>query len=398
MKLYNFDEIIERQGTNCIKYDALEKIYGTNDVTPLWVADMDFRTPDFIVSALQKRMGHEIFGYTFRPDSYFRSIAGWMKRRHNWEIQKEWISFSPGVVSALSFAIEVFTAPGDKIILQPPVYFPFSDVVKGSGRQITENPLKIENNRYTFDFEDLAKKTDGQTRMLLLCNPQNPGGMVWRRDELEKLTRFCLENNIMVVSDEIHSDLVFQGKSHIPLASLSEDVAKNCIVCMAPSKTFNTAGFASSVVVIPDREKMLRYEKALNLGHIGMGNLFGSIALEAAYTHGDEWLGQLLAYLWDNYLLLDEFIRTNLPVIRVMKPEATFLAWLDFSGYGLPEKDVQELLVNQAKVALNNGSKFGTGGEGWFRLNMGCPREILEGALFSLYRVFGKLQPSDHLG
>ena len=279
MKYYNFDEIVPREGTNCIKYDARDWIFKTNDVLPLWVADMDFKTPDFIADAIKKRAEHEIYGYTFKPESYYQSVIDWMKRRHNWEIQKEWISFSPGVVAGLTFAIETFSKPGDGVIVQPPVYFPFFDSVKGTKRRMIENPLKIENGRYTFDFDDLKSKIDENTKLLLLCNPQNPGGMVWTRDELEQLAAICLENDILVISDEIHSDLIFPGNQHIPFATLSEEAANNCVICMAPSKTFNVAGLASSVVIIPNKTKFARYERTLNVGHMGGGNIFGTVAL-----------------------------------------------------------------------------------------------------------------------
>ena len=279
MKIYEFDEIIPRKGTNCLKFDALEWIFQTNDVLPLWVADMDFRTPDFIVDAIKKRAEHEIFGYTFRPESYYKAIIDWIKRHHDWDIQKEWISFSPGVVAGLTLGIETFSNPGDEVIVQPPVYFPFFDAVKGSKRKLVENPLKIENGRYTFDFDDLKSKITEKTKLLLMCNPQNPGGMVWSIDELEELATICLDNNIMVISDEIHSDLLFENNKHIPFASLSEAAANNCMVCMAPSKTFNVAGFASSIVIIPNKTKFARYERTMSVGHLGMGNFFGSMCL-----------------------------------------------------------------------------------------------------------------------
>lgn len=388
MKKYNFEEIIGRNGTNCIKYDAREWMFKTNDVLPLWVADTDFRTPDFIVEAIKKRVEHEIYGYTFKPDSYYDAIIGWMNRRHNWEVKKEWISFSPGVVAGLTLAIETFSKPGDGVIVQPPVYFPFFDSVKGTKRKLVENPLKLENGRFTFDFEDLKSKIDKNTKLLLLCNPQNPGGMVWTRSELEKLSDICLENGIMVISDEIHSDLVFKGHSHIPFTTLSDEAAKNSVVCMAPSKTFNVAGLASSLVIIPDKTKHARYERALNVGHLGMGNIFGTVALEAAYNQGDEWLGQLMEYLWENYLFLEKFMNENLPKVKVMKPEATFLIWLDFREYGMNDEELMKFTVEKAKVGLNNGARFGTGGDGWLRLNMGCPRSVLEEGLNRLKTAF----------
>lgn len=388
---YNFDKIVKREGTNCIKWDGRDWYFKTNDVLPLWVADMDFRVPDFIVNAIKKRVDHEIYGYTFKPDSYFDAVIGWMKRRHAWQIKKEWISFSPGVVAGLTFAIETFSKPGDGVIVQPPVYFPFFDCVKGTKRKLVENPLKIENGRYTFDFEDLKSKIENNTKLLLLCNPQNPGGMAWTKKELEQLSEICLENDILIVSDEIHSDLVFKGHKHIPLATISDEVAKNSVICMAPSKTFNVAGLASSLVIIPDKTKFNRYERALNVGHIGMGNIFGAVALEAAYKHGDEWLEQMKKYVWENYLFLEAFFAKNLPKVKVMKPEATYLIWLDFREYSMNNEELMKFTINNAKVGLNDGGRFGTGGDGWLRINISCPRSILEEALKRLGKAFSSL-------
>ncbi|MCE4563817.1 PatB family C-S lyase [Maribellus sp. CM-23] len=388
MMTYNFDEIIQRKETNCLKYDALETYFKSPGLLPLWVADMDFRTPDFIMEAIRERAQHEILGYTFKPDSYFNAIIGWMKRRHDWDIQKEWISFSPGVVAGLTMGIETFSKPGDGVVVQPPVYFPFFDCVKGTKRQLIENPLKLVNGRYTFDLDDLKTKIDSNTKLLLLCNPQNPGGMVWTREELEGLTRVCMENNIMIISDEIHSDLVYKGHKHIPIATLSEEVKENCMITMAPSKTFNVAGLSSSLVIIPNKNKFARYERHLGVGHLGMGNIFGSIALEAAYTHGDNWLDQLLSYLWDNYLLLESFVEKHLPRVKVMKPDGTYLVWLDFTDYKMKNEELMKFTIEQAQLALNDGGRFGTGGEGWLRINIGCPRSTLEEALNRLGKAF----------
>lgn len=334
-------------------------------------------------------MEHEIFGYTFRSDSYYQSIISWMQRRHNWEVKKEWISFSPGVVAGLTFAIEAFSEAGDGVIVQPPVYFPFFDCVKGTKRRMIENPLKIENGRYTFDLEDLKAKIDENTRLLLLCNPQNPGGMVYTREELVALTNICLENDIMIISDEIHSDLVFEDHKHIPLASISDEVAQNCMISMAPSKTFNVAGLTSSVVIIPNKRNFARFERAIGVGHLHMGNIFGSVALEAAYTNGDDWLEQMLEYLWGNYQLLSEFMADKLPRVKVMPLEATYLVWMDFTDYGMKNDELMKFLLENAKVALNDGGRFGKGGDGWLRINIGCPRSVLQKALQQLEKAFG---------
>ncbi|WP_167604691.1 MalY/PatB family protein [Maribellus sediminis] len=388
---YNFDEKIDRTGTNCLKHDGMGMYFKADDLLPLWVADMDFRTPDFIMNAIRIRAEHEVLGYTFRPDSYFQSIINWMKRRHNWDIKKEWISFSPGVVAGLTLGIETFSKPGDGVVVMPPVYFPFFDCVKGTKRKMIENPLKLENGRYTFDLENLKSKIDENTKLLLLSNPQNPGGMAWTREELVALTDICLENKIMIISDEIHSDLIFKGNRHIPLASISEEVANNCMISMAPSKTFNVAGLSSSLVIIPDKTKFARYERTMGVGHLGMGNIFGTIAMEAAYTHGDEWLEQLLDYLWKNYKTLEDFINKHLPKVKVMKPEATYLVWLDFSAYGMKNDELMKFTIEEAKLALNDGGRFGTGGEGWLRVNVGCPKSVLEEALERLKKAFATL-------
>ncbi len=388
MKKYNFDEIVPREGTNCVKYDLREKYFKSPDVLPLWVADADFKTPDFIVDAIKERAGHEIYGYTFQAESYFTAIAGWMKRQHNWNVSRDWISFSPGVVAGITIAIQTFSKPGDGVVVQPPVYFPFFDCVKGTKRKIIENPLRLENNRYYFDLDDLKAKVDKNTRLLLLCNPQNPGGTVRTSEELAELSEFCNERNILIISDEIHSDLVFNGHRHVPLATVSDAAEANSIILMAPSKTFNVAGLASSVVIIPDKKKRVRYERELNVGHLGMGNLFGSVALEAAYTYGDDWLKQLMDYLWNNYLFLEEFFQRHLPRVKVMKPEATYLVWLDFSDYGMNDSELIQFATEKAKVGLNNGGRFGRGGDGWLRLNIACPRSILADALERLKEAF----------
>lgn len=387
MRTYNFDELIDRTNTNSIKYDARVAFFGKEDLLPLWVADMDFRTPDFIVEAVQKRAGQDIYGYTFRGEGYIQSIVKWLQRRHNWTIKPEWISFSPGVVAGLTMAIEALSKPGDEVIIQPPVYFPFFDSVKGTGRVLIENPLRIENGRYCFDFEDLKNKITPQTRMLLLSNPHNPGGMAWNEKELSELARICIDNKVLIVSDEIHSDLIFDGFRHTPLASISEEIAQNCVICMAPSKTFNTAGLSTSFLVIPNKRHLVAYERVMKLPHLHMGNIFGSVALEAAYTHGDDWLAQLMEYLQANYTFLEAFFKENIPHVKVMRPEATYLIWLDFSAFDLSDESLNDQLVN-AGVGLNRGVQFGKQGRGFMRINIGCPRSVLQEALLRIQKAF----------
>jgi cysteine-S-conjugate beta-lyase len=391
MKQYNFDEIVDRTGTDCIKYDVLERFFGAKDILPLWVADTDFRTPDFIMEAIRERLEHEVLGYTFRGEAFTEAVISWVKRRHDWDIREEWISFSPGVVSALTAAVMTLTKPGDKIIVQPPVYFPFFETITGTDRQLVENPLKLANGRYYFDLEDLGKKLDNETRMLLLCNPHNPGGMVWKKKELEALEAVCKKNNIIVVSDEIHSDLLFKGQTHIPWAKVSEGSEQNSIVCMAPSKTFNVAGLSTSFAVIPNPRQKKLFDKLMTTLHIHMGNIPGKVALEAAYSKGDDWLRQLMEYVEENFRFLESFLSKRLPKIKVMRPEATFLVWMDFREYGMNDKKLSRFLVEKAKVGLNNGARFGTGGEGFQRINIGCPRSVLKEALERMAAAFPKL-------
>lgn len=388
---YNFDEIIDRKGTDCIKYDALSMFFGAEDILPVWVADMDFKTPDFIVDAIKKRLDHEILGYTYRTDDFSNSIINWVKLRHNWEVPKEWISFSPGVVSVITTAVLAYTEPGDKVIVQTPVYFPFFESVRGVKRRLIENPLKLVNGRYFFDLEDLEAKIDEKTKMLILCNPHNPGGMVWQRRELEALSAICIKHNILVVSDEIHSDLIFSGNTHIPYPMLSEEAAQNCIVCMAPSKTFNVAGLSTSFVVIPNTDLLKTYEKLMRTLHIHMGNIPGTVALQAAYNHGIEWLTQMMDYVESNYEYLSDFMGKNLPKIKVMKPEATYLVWLDFTAYGMNDKQLNKFLIENARVGLNNGGRFGRNGDGFMRINIGCPRSVVEEALNRIHEAFRDL-------
>jgi cystathionine beta-lyase len=356
-------------------------------VLPLWVADMDFKTPDFIVQALKQRLEHEVLGYTFRGDSYADAIINWLDRRHGWKVEKEWISFSPGVVAGLTLAIDTYSKPGDEVIVQPPVYFPFFDSVKGMSRKMIENPLKLENGRYTFDLEDLKSKISPKTKMLLLCNPQNPGGMVWTKAELEALATVCLENKVLIVSDEIHADLVFEGHRHIPLPTLSDEIANNCVVCMAGSKTFNIAGLTTSFVVIPNKKLFVRYERTLKVPHLHMGNIFGSLALETAYREGADWVDQMVDYLQENYLFLESFLKENLPQVVPMKLEATYLIWLDFSAFQLSDEELNDKLI-QAGVGLNRGVQFGKQGSGYMRINIGCPKATLEQALIRMKEAF----------
>ncbi len=387
---YNFDEIIDRSNTACVKYDLRDLIFGRSDVVPLWVADMDFRTPNFIIDALKKRLEHEILGYSIRTESYYNAFAGWLKRRHNWEIKQDWVAFSPGIVPALNMAVLAFTQPGDRIIVQPPVYFPFFDAVSRHGRNLVYNELILENGRYHMDYNDLEKSCIEGATMLILSNPHNPGGNAWSEDELRRMAEICLKYNVLVVSDEIHCDLVNKGYKHTVLASLSPEIADFTLTMMAPSKTFNLAGLATASVIISNPGLMRKYTEVLDALHIGSGNIFGNAASEAAYLHGDEWLGQLLEYIQGNIGYLEEFIELNLPVLRMIKPEATYMVWLDFSLAGMNDEELKKFLIEKAGLGLNEGTMFGPGGSGFMRMNLACPRKTLGHALDRLKSAFSE--------
>lgn len=387
---YDFDRIIDRCNTRSYKWDLVEKIYGYKDLLPLWVADMDFLVPEEISEALRERTKHGIYGYTGKSPELFQSIKNWFHKRYHWDFQEDWISFTTGVVSGVNLAVQVFTKPGDKVIVQPPVYRPFFTAINNNGRQLVCNPLKLENNRYVMDFNDLQDKFDSRTRMIILCNPHNPGGRVWSRDELLQLAEICQKHDVLILADEIHADFVYAGRSYIPMASLSDEIAQQTITCVAPNKTFNLAGLNTACTIIANKQLREDFETMLENSGIQV-NLFGLIAMEAAYTHGEPWLEELLAYLTANLEFLLEFFQTRIPKIKPMKPEGTFLVWLDCRQLDLASEELTELMTNKAKVALNEGSWFGSGGEGFLRLNFACPREILKRGLERIEKAVNSL-------
>ncbi|MHB1653203.1 MAG: MalY/PatB family protein [Desulfitobacteriaceae bacterium] len=388
---YDFDRVIERGNTNSVKWDFNHTIFGTSDVLPMWVADMDFEAPQPVVEALVEKAKHGIFGYVEAAESYYEAIIHWMRRRHHWEVEKDWITFSPGVVPALIWLVRALVRPGEKVVLQSPVYPPFSRAIENNGAELLNNQLKLENGHYVIDFVDLEQKLKSEAKMLILCNPHNPVGRVWKREELVRLGQLCLEHNVIVVSDEIHSDLVYQGHEHIPFATLSEEMAMNSIVCTAPSKTFNLAGLQTSNIIIPNPKLRRVFRETLTVNSIHHPNVFGLIGLEAAYRQGEEWLDQLLDYLEENLNFLRKFLERNVPKVKVIIPEGTYLVWLDFRELGLEPKELQEFLLKKAKVALNAGWTFGPGGEGFERLNMACPRSILQEGLERIARAVNSL-------
>jgi cystathionine beta-lyase len=391
MKKYNFDIALNRKNTDSIKYDAIEKIWGVKDGMPLWVADMDFATPDFIIEAIKKRLEHPVLGYSFKNSQHLESISRWIKKRHNFDVSTHEISGSPGVVAGLSMAIQEFTKPGDKIIIQPPVYFPFSHIIKESGRKLVYNPLQIQEGNIQMDIEDLAKKIDKETKMILLCNPHNPGGRAWTKEELSQIDHLAQRNNLLVVSDEIHADILLNGHTYTPYASVSDYAAHHSITFGAPSKTFNIPGLATSFMIAKNPEIKKRYDKVLELYHLQKGNLLGNIALTAAYTQGEAWLDQLLEYLQKNLNLVEDFFKKQIPQIKVYRPEASFLVWLDCRNLGLNDEELKDLFFNKAGVILNPGYTFGPGGEGFMRMNIALPREKLKKALNKIKKAIKSL-------
>lgn len=378
---FKFDKIIDRTNNFSAKWSEMNKNFGTNDLLPMWVADMDFLTAPCIMEALKDRLDQGIFGYTTRPSSYNESIANWLDNRFSWKIKKEWLMFSPAVVPSISLLIQNLTNKNDKIMIQEPVYSPFHNIVKMNERELIISPLmKLENGNYIMDYDDIESKIK-DVKIFILCNPHNPVGRVWTREELIKLGNICLKNNVLVISDEIHSDIIFKNHKHTPFASISKDFEQNTITCMAPTKTFNLAGLQSSFVVIPNTSYYNILDNAFSKLDIKRNNAFSLVATEAAYNYGEDWLDSLLNYLEDNVDFAIEYINTYIPQLKVNKPEGTYLLWVDFSSLNIDEDTLKNALINIGKVALNSGSSFGIGGQGHYRINLACPRSMVLEAL-----------------
>lgn len=390
--MWNFDEPAAREGTDCIKYDRRQETFGVKDVIPMWVADMDFNTPDFVVESLRKRLEHEIYGYSFRPVDYYLSMISWIKRRHNWTVEKEWISFSPGIVPALNFCTLAFTHPGDNIIVQPPVYFPFFSAVETHGRNLIHNRLTESEGRWVMDFASLNALIDSKTKMIIISNPHNPVGRVWTPEELNNLADICLKNNIIIISDEIHCDLVLPGFTHTPLASLSDKIAENTITLIAPSKTFNLAGLSTSAVIISNPLLRKSFNRIVENLHVGNGNIFGTIASIAAYTHGHEWLDALLDYVDHNIEFVNDYCRAMIPEIIPVQPEATYMIWLDCRKFSMTGKELQNFFVCKAGIGMNEGSTFGPGGEGFMRMNIGTTHQTVMKAMEQIEKAVSMIR------
>lgn len=388
--MYNFDEIINRNGTDSVKYDELDINFGKSDLMPFWVADMDFRLPNFAIDALVERAEHGVFGYTRRSDEYYNSIINWLKSKHDFQVKADDIEYGPGVVFLLNMMIRLFTNKGDKIIIQPPVYYPFFGVIEGNERVIVENKLVEVNGKYVMDYEDLEEKAkDPDVKMLILCSPHNPMGRVWTKEELEKLGRICIDNDVLVVSDEIHFDLVFKPNKHIPFGSISEEFKMKSITCTAPSKTFNIAGLHNAYCIIHDKSMMEKYRKELKLLDLNRNNTFSTVIAPVLYNNGKEWLDELLNYLKANMDFVCNYVSENFEQIKTSEIEGTYLMLLDCRGLELSSDELDNLFVD-AGIALDSGHWFGENGKGFMRLNLACPRSMLETALEKLKEAIEK--------
>lgn len=382
---YNFDTIVDRRGTNCLKYDFAAERGKPEDVLPLWVADMDFSTAPEILQRLQKTVSHGIFGYSEGKEDYFKAVAGWYEKHFGWEVKRNWLIKTPGVVFAIAAAIRAFTEEGDAVLLQQPVYYPFSEAIRDNSRILVNNPLKLKDGRYEIDFQDLEQKiVEHKVKLFLLCSPHNPVGRVWEEWELRKLGDLCLKYGVLVVSDEIHSDFVWPGHEYLVFASLSRDYADISITCTAPSKTFNLAGLQVSNIFVPNPELKRRLRKTIDQAGYSQVNLMGLVACQAAYEEGEAWLTELKAYLQGNLAFVRTYLKEHLPEIRLVEPEGTYLIWLDFRGLGMTEAEREELIVKKARLWLDSGAMFGSDGEGFERINIACPRATLEQAFTRL--------------
>lgn len=384
-----FDEYIDRTGTNSVKWDFRNEVFGREDILPMWVADSDWRTSESIIDSIVERARHGIFGYTSTDEETDRIVVDWLERRYGWKVDPNWIVYANGVVPSLRVAIKAFSCTGEGVILQPPVYYPFFTSVKNSGSQVVTNQLKMKNGKYRMDYEELRDlccpdqesiPADPPPTLMVLCNPHNPVGRVWEREELERLGSICLENEVLMVSDDIHSEFVYQGNSYLPLASISPEIADNSITLTSPSKAFNTAGLPASIAIIKNEQLRERFKKA-GEKLLTRPSVFGLEALIAAYKNGEDWVDDQLDYLEGNREYTLEFVETKIPRVHPIAPEGTTLLWMDFRKLNLSSEELKDLIVNEARVGLDLGPWFGPGGEGFARLNFACPRQILEEGL-----------------
>lgn len=387
--MFDFDKILDRRNTDCVKYDGLSDVFGCTDILPMWVADMDFQSPPVVLEAARKCCEQGVFGYTFRSEEGKSAFKTWVGRRYHWEPDLAWLSTSPGIVTALAISVRAFTEAGDKILIMTPVYPPFHSVVKDNQRELVCSSLKQdETGKYQVDWEDFEAKLRTGVRMFILCNSHNPVGRAWTRQELQRMGELCCRYEVMIVSDEIHADLALFGNPHTMMASVSKEIADRTLTAMAPSKTFNIAGMMNSVVIASNPEILAKYNHELLALHLDLGNIFGHVTLKAAYQYGEEWLGEMIHYLEGNVEFALDYFRRELPDIRVAKPEGSFLLWLDFRNTGFSHEECGRRLLEIGKIGLNDGKEFGQEGEGFRRMNIGCPRSILEEGLKRIKKAF----------
>ena len=386
-KDWDFNEIIDRRHTGSFKWDPeiLRQKFGKENRLPLWVADMDFNAPTVVRQAMEKRLAHQIYGYSMPDPGYNEAVISWFRRRHQWNIESKWILTSPGIVPATNYLIQRFSLPGDKILIQTPVYYPFAQSIVNNGRSILENPLKIVDGRYQMDFDDLEKKVkDPRVKMAILCSPHNPVGRVWTEDELDRFGDICINNDVLIFADEIHCDLIMPGAKHIPFQRISQQFSDHSIAANAASKSFNLAGLQQSNLIIPNdrlRNELSIYYETLGIGPRGGGTLFGAIGTQAAYNGAEDWLDDLLLYLQDNFVYLKTTFEQKLPGVKVFDLEGTYLAWVDFKPLGVSPKEIIYLIEEKAEVALDHGDWFGENGAGFERFNIACPRTLLKKAV-----------------
>jgi cystathionine beta-lyase len=391
---YNFNEKVDRSKNHAAKWAEMEMKFGRSDLTPMWVADMDIKTAPKILEAMREKLEQEIFGYVYRPNSYYESAANWLKKRFGYEISPSTLIHSPGVVPSMSILVKMLTKESDKILIQSPVYPPFASSVKDNGRKLIENNLiKDENGYYTIDFEDLEKKLSCEdVTLFILCNPHNPVGRVWRKDELEKMGELCKKYNVRILADEIWRDLIMPGYKHIPMGSVSKEIEDITITLFSPTKSFNLAGLQASFATFPREEERKEFDEILGKMDVKRNNPFSLVAFEAAYEKCEDWLEELIVHIDGNMQYVVDFIRERLPMIKTTKPEGTYLMWLDFNGIGIAQDKLQEFLINEAKVAMNDGATFGEPGKGFFRMNLACPRYMVEEAMEKIEKAIKNLK------
>jgi cystathionine beta-lyase len=392
MRDYDFDSVIDRHNTNSVKWDFTDRFFTAKDLLPMWVADMDFKSPPPVIDAIKQVAEQGIFGYTGVPQSYCDSVTGWMKRRHNWDVEKDWLVSSPGVVPALNMLIKACTEPCDQVIVQTPVYYPFFNAIKNNGREILENPLRLENGQYLMDLGDLEKKINPRSKMIILCSPHNPISRVWKEQELKNLGELCIKNKILVVSDEIHADIIYDGFNHVPFASISQEFADNSVTCTGATKTFNLPGLHTSNIIIANSEIRAGFAEILRSCGIMSPNIFGIAATEAAYRYGEPWLAQLLEYLQENIAFLTDYIIRKIPGLRLVQPQGTYLLWLDFRNCGISPAKLGTFIREEAKVGLEAGTIFGCKENGFERMNIACPRATLAEGLSRIETAVRRLK------